>query len=167
MPSEILWLKTKQKPHNQAHWVNSPPDVIFLISIKQHQECLWSAPHTCQQTLINVLLRIITKKQRVKLAPFLQPVTGRVKTCRLLLTVSMNDSNMNANYTICFLFHFCLIIWMATFIFNASQHNIPLFSSDKQCGLGCTVSHQFYGRCSEITLRLHRQRCRRAVNPYL
>lgn len=113
------------------------------------------------------IVRIITKKQRVKLAPFLQPVTGRVKTCRLLLTVSMNDSNMNANYTICFLFHFCLIIWMATFIFNASQHNIPLFSSDKKCGLGCTVSHQFYGRCSEITLRLHRQRCRRAVNPYL
>lgn len=32
----------------------------------------------------------------------------------------------------------------ATFIFGASQQNIPLFSFEKHCGPDCAASHQFY-----------------------
>lgn len=85
------------------------------------------------------IVRIITKKQRVKLVPFLLPVTGKVKTCRLLLTVSMNDSNMNANYTICFLFHFCLIIWMGHFYLQclSTQHSLVFIWQTVWAGLYC------------------------------
>lgn len=41
------------------------------------------------------------------------------------------------------------MIQMATFIFGASQQNIPLFSLEKQCGLDCAVSYQFCGGCNK------------------
>lgn len=41
------------------------------------------------------IIKIITKKKRVKLASFQLPV--KAKTCHLLGTASMNNRNMTAN----------------------------------------------------------------------